>query len=155
MLTLTTNGSKESGQRLNEPLSTEKRVAVRIIEDASVSQQTALKAWVSGLLDIRGSDQSMLQKSKSAVSLTLSQKIIWPIVKSISKTAKTQIWDRSTPTLQFGMAASAVSLAVFGGAMAGIAALGGAIAVPLWIVIGGGSMFAKMLLDELSKRQSQ
>jgi hypothetical protein len=138
---------------LNETQSSEKGVAVMVIEDTSPSQRTALKAWVSGLLEIRDSDLSPLQKSKSAVSLTVSHKILWPVVKIISKAIKTQLWDRSTPTLRFGMKAAAVSVALFGGGAAGIAALGGAIAVPLWVVIGGGAMFARTLYEELTKRE--
>lgn len=49
-----------------------------------------------------------------------------------------------------GLSAAAVGLAVFGNQAAGIAALGSAIGVPLWIVLGAGSMFADQLLKELS-----
>jgi hypothetical protein len=145
--------SKESGLQLNETQSTEKRVAVLVIDDSSPAQRTALKAWAGGLLEIRDSDLSPLQKSRSALSLTVSHRILWPIVKSISKATKTQLWDRSTPTLRFGMSAAAVSLAVFGGGTAGIAALGGAVAVPLWVVFGAGAMFARTLYAELIKRE--
>ncbi|MGO8659008.1 hypothetical protein ACC771_26070, partial [Rhizobium ruizarguesonis] len=44
---------------------------------------------------------------------------------------------------------------LFPGANAGIAALGGAVGVPLWMVFGGGSMFLKVLYDELTKRSDE
>lgn len=53
-----------------------------------------------------------------------------------------------------GMGAAATGLALFGGANAGIAALGTAIGVPLWIVLGGGAMFAKYLFDELTQKEA-
>lgn len=44
------------------------------------------------------------------------------------------------------------AFAVLPGANAGIAALGGAVGVPLWMVFGGGSMFLKSVYDELTSR---
>lgn len=44
---------------------------------------------------------------------------------------------------------------MFPGANAGIAALGGAIGVPLWIIFGGGSIFLKILYHELTKRPDE
>lgn len=53
------------------------------------------------------------------------------------------------------MGVAAVAMTIFGGANAGIAALGGAIGVPLWVVLGGGSMFAKYLYDELTEKRAK
>jgi hypothetical protein len=54
-----------------------------------------------------------------------------------------------------GIAAAAGAFALFPGAGAGIAAFGGAVGVPLWMVFGGGSMFLKVLYDELTKRPDE
>ncbi|OCC02401.1 hypothetical protein BA190_24055 [Labrys sp. WJW] len=52
-----------------------------------------------------------------------------------------------------GIAGAGAGLAFFGTQGAGIAALGTAAGVPLWVVPGAGSMFAKTLHEELTKRK--
>jgi hypothetical protein len=44
------------------------------------------------------------------------------------------------------------AFALFGPANAGIAALGSAVAVPLWVVFGAGAMFARHLYEELGRQ---
>lgn len=60
-------------------------------------------------------------------------------------------WDERGTKSRFGIAGAGVGLAVFGTKGAGIAALGGAIGVPLWIVLGAGAYFAPVLIEELKK----
>ena len=61
-------------------------------------------------------------------------------------------WDNRSATARFGLGGAAVGLALFGSQGAGIAALGTAIGVPLWVVLGGGAAFANWLVEELSRR---
>ena len=46
------------------------------------------------------------------------------------------------------------TIALFGGQGAGIAALGAAIGVPLWVVFGAGAAFAGVLYEEITGKRS-
>ncbi|WP_192384062.1 hypothetical protein [Mesorhizobium silamurunense] len=131
---------------------TYRQLAVRIAEEATPAQNDALKAWALKLLDIRNSDLPVRQKAKNAIAATVSSKVIWPLVKIVASQTKSVGWDNRTVAQRLGLGAAAVGVAVFGGQSAGIAALGGAIGVPLWVVLGAGSMFARYLYEELALR---
>jgi hypothetical protein len=51
------------------------------------------------------------------------------------------------------MGAAATGAALFGGKAAGLAALGTAIAVPLWVVFGAGGAFMGVLYEELTGKK--
>ena len=55
--------------------------------------------------------------------------------------------------LKLGLGGAAVGLAVFGGQGAGIAALGTAIGVPLWVVFGAGAAFLGVLYEEIADKK--
>ena len=78
-------------------------------------------------------------------------------VKTTSKTTAIKsvksFWDnRSFPT-KIGLGASSVALIVFGTQGAGIAALGTAIGIPLWVVFGAGATFAGVLYEEITGKK--
>lgn len=93
-------------------------------------------------------------KAKKALILTAKSKVVLPALKIIAKQSKKYGWDNRSVAQRLGMGAAAVGITLFGGANAGIAALGGAIGVPLWMVLGGGAMFAKYLIDEITQRDT-
>ncbi|MCC8931918.1 hypothetical protein [Rhizobium sp. 'Codium 1'] len=133
----------------------QQQLAITISRSTSHTEADALRLWAQGLLSIRESDLSSYAKGRQAIALTASSKVIMPVLKMIARQSKTYGWDRRSPAQRIGMGAAATGIALFGGANAGIAALGTAIGVPLWIVLGGGAMFAKYLIDELSQRRSR
>jgi len=49
------------------------------------------------------------------------------------------------------LSAAAIAAVAFSGKGAGIAALGGAIGVPLWVVLGAGGAFAGVLIEEIQR----
>jgi len=136
------NVSDESEQRA---------VAVRIAASATETEREALLQWMVALLQIRQSTLSSVQKTKQALQLTARSKVIWPIVKMLAKEVKRFGWDDRGIKSRFGIAGAGIGLALFGSQGAGIAALGTAIGVPLWVVLGAGAYFAPVLIEELSK----
>lgn len=60
-------------------------------------------------------------------------------------------WDERSWMARLGLPGILIGAVVFGGEGAGIAAFGGAIGVPLWIVLGGGGAFAGRLLEEINR----
>ncbi|MCW1754469.1 hypothetical protein [Rhizobium acaciae] len=138
-----------------EDSDSQKQLAIVIAESASRSEADALRDWARLLIDLIDENISAAAKARKAISLTASSKVILPAMKIISGQAKKHGWDNRTSTQRLGIAAAAGAFAMFPGAHAGIAALGGAIGVPLWAVFGGGSMFLKVLYDELAKRPEE
>jgi hypothetical protein len=135
-----------------EPDSKQKQLAVQIAQKASPDENTALRTWAHGLLALRDKQVSVLTKGKEAISLTIKSKVAWTLIKMMAKEIKKHGWDDRSSTTKVGLAGAAVGLTFFPGAGAGIAALGGAVGVPLWVVLGGGSVFAKLLIGELLER---
>jgi hypothetical protein len=129
-------------------------IAIKILEETPPSELGALQNWVEGLLDIRERDISRFQKAKESINLTRNSKIVWRVCKIIAKKAKKIIWDDSSKTARWGMTGAAVGVAVFGGKSAGFAALGTAIGVPLWVVLGAGASFAGVFIDEIKRRRA-
>jgi hypothetical protein len=126
-------------------------VAVRIATAASEQEREALLAWMVQLLHVRDSSLSTLQKAKTAVRLTATSKVVWPVAKMLGHEVKRLGWDERGTKSRLGIVGAGVGLALFGGQGAGIAALGTAIGVPLWVVLGAGAYFAPVLIEELSK----
>ena len=141
-------------QRVVTDETKQQQLAITISRSASDAEADALRLWAHDLLRIRESGLSAYAKGKQAVSLTASSKVMLPALKIVARQSKAHGWDKRSPAQRVGMGAAATGIALFGGANAGIAALGTAIGVPLWIVLGGGAMFAKYLYDELSKKNS-
>ncbi|MGO6740062.1 hypothetical protein ACC732_34930 [Rhizobium ruizarguesonis] len=133
----------------------QKQFAITIAQSATRSEADALRDWARLLIDLKDEKISATAKARQAISLTASSKVIMPAMKIISAQAKKHGWDNRTSTQRLGIAAAAGAFTLFPGANAGIAALGGAVGVPLWMVFGGGSMFLKVLYDELMKRPDE
>lgn len=130
------------------------RQLVTVIANATTNaEKDALSAWASQLLTLRGSELTPLQKAKQAVSLTSNSKIIWPTVKIIARELKRLGWSDRSWAARLGGAGAAVGIAVFGSQAAGIAALGTAIGVPLWVVLGSGAAFAGVLVEEFTRQK--
>ncbi|MBX4918375.1 hypothetical protein HJA76_01345 [Rhizobium bangladeshense] len=138
-----------------EDSDSQKQLAIVIAQSVTQTEADALRDWARQLIDLKDEEIAATAKARKAIALTVSSKVILPAMRIISAQAKKHGWDNRTSTQRLGIAAAAGAFAVFPGANAGIAALGGAVAVPLWMVLGGGSMFLKVLYDELTERPNE
>jgi hypothetical protein len=151
-----------------------RQLAVRVLANASAEERTALSSWANQLLAIRRSGYSPATKAKEAIRLTARSNIVVPTLKIIAKEMKLdqfdasklrfssyrevlksirRFWgDRSLPA-KLGIGASTVAFALFGSQGAGLAALGSAVAVPLWVVFGAGATFAGVMYEEVTGRK--
>lgn len=152
----------------------ERSLAVRIAASATDDEKVALINWLEALLELKESNLSTIEKGKSALSVTAQSKVILPLLKIIARDAglakqgseKLQfssigdvvkylqgVWrDRSLP-VKMGIGVGVVTSIIFGSQGAGIAALGSAIGVPLWIVLGAGATFATVLYEEIKGKK--
>ena len=131
--------------------SEQRAVAVQLASAASGPEREALLLWMVQLLQLRESKISGVRKAKEALLLTLRSNVVWPVVKVLAREVKRLGWDERGTKSRFGIGGAVAGLAVFGTQGAGIAALGTAIGVPLWVVLGAGAYFAPVLVEELKK----
>jgi len=129
-------------------------VAVVIVASASDAERAALMTWSRELLAIRNGTDSSWNKAKAALKLTANSKVIWPVVRSLARELKRVGWDERGTKSRFAMVGAGAGVLLFGGQSAGIAALGTAIAVPLWVVLGARGAFIAVLMDEVEKEKT-
>ena len=106
----------------------------------SISRQLtpeALRQLSEQLVAIRQSDASRFAKSRQALAL-------------VGRSLKKAGWDERGLAARLGLSSAVVTAVVFGSQGAGIAALGGAIGVPLWVIFGAGATFIGVLYEELT-----
>ena len=131
----------------------QRQVAVTLAQRASPGEREALRLWIEQLLMLRASDLSTMAKAKRAIALTTESKVVWPTVKALSREVKRHAWDDRSRSARMGLGGAAAAGVVFGGQSAGLAALGTAIAVPLWVVFGAGAAFVGGLYEELTGKK--
>ena len=130
-----------------------RELALKVANDASAEEREKLALWLEGLLEIKNADLSPYNKSREAISFTAKQKVVLPLIRSIARLVKKHLWDSRGAKGRFGLIGAGVGVMFFSGQSAGIAALGGAVGLPLWIVFGAGGAFAGVLLEELSAKK--
>lgn len=131
----------------------QKQLAVKIAASANAAEKEALRIWIERLLALKATDLPAAQKAKQAISLTASSKVVIPVVKIIACETRRLVWDERGLKARLGLGGAAVGVALFGGQGAGIAALGTAIGVPLWVVFGAGAAFAGVLYEEINGKK--
>jgi hypothetical protein len=131
------------------------QLATAYLDQASHEERAALLFWATQLLAIRDASLPALEKAKRAIRLTIQSGAIIPFVTFLGTEIKRVGWDERGLPERLALSAAAVAALVFSGQGAGIAALGGAIGVPLWVVFGAGGAFAGVLIDEAKRRQDK
>lgn len=129
--------------------SKQRAVALYVARESSAQEREALLFWLLHLVAIQQSDLAITRKAYLAIRFTLDKQLIWPMVKLAYSELKRVGWNERSTKSKAALSASAAAIALFGSQGAGIAALGGAIGVPLWIVFGAGTYFAVGMINEL------
>lgn len=125
--------------------------AKRLMREIPYEHQVIVSSWFQDLIDIKNSDVSKRQKVKSIFQATKKRKIIFPTIKLISKKVKQYAWDDRKAKGRIGIVGIGIGVTFFAGQSAGIAALGGAVGVPLWVVFGAGGTFAGFCIEEYER----
>ena len=131
----------------------QKQLAVMIAASTTAAEKDALRIWIERLLALKATNLPASQKAKQAISLTASSKIVLPAIKIIARETKRFAWDERGLKGRLGLGGAALGVVAFGSQGAGIAALGTAIGVPLWVVFGAGAAFAGVLYEEITGRK--
>jgi hypothetical protein len=135
--------------------SSQREVAQRIAASADEVERAKLLAWAFRLVQIRDGSGSLFAKGRDALSVTFSEGVAWPVVKLIGAEMRRLAWDERGLIWRAGFITAIAGGILTGGSGAGIAALGGAIGVPLWLVLGAGGSFLAMLYEELVAKEAK
>ena len=133
----------------------QKSIVRALVYDVGVVEREALRRWAEGLLQIRAKNLPASKKVKEAIKLTKESKVIAPVIKKFAIDLKRVGWDNRSWKSRLGMGTSMAILVAAGSAGAGIAAMGTAISVPLWVVIGAGGAFAGAIVDEVKSKSNK
>jgi hypothetical protein len=129
-----------------------RRLGKEVVEAATADQLTAIEGWATEMLRIRKSGATALQKAKLAIGATVDRKALGPLMKVAWRELRRIGWTERGLPARVAIGAAVASLTITGQG-AGIAALGGAIGVPLFVVFGAGGALAGVILDEARKKQ--
>lgn len=113
------------------------------------SAQERMASWLQSLVDLRRAPLSPKEKWAAIRREMKEVTVLLPVVKAMGEAVKEHAWDDRTWGFRLAGGAAAVTAAAVGGKKAGLAMLGTAVAIPLWVVFGAGAAFAGLIIDEL------
>ena len=137
---------------MNAPDSRSENVAKAIVNATKPQDLEALRLWAQRMLAIRGSDLSAAQKANSALRASMDRKVLSPILHVAWRELRRVGWEERGLPARLALASAAAALTLSGQG-AGIAALGGAVGVPLFVVFGAGGALAGVIIDEIRKKK--
>lgn len=129
-----------------------KEIGRAIVVATKPEDLEALRVWAQTMLEIKASNVSVLQKAKNAILASTDKKILAPILQVAWDQIKHVGWEERGFAARMAMGAAAIALTLSGQG-AGIAALGGAIGVPLFVVFGAGGALAGVIIDEIRRKK--
>jgi hypothetical protein len=107
-------------------------------QQLDVAQRQKVLSWAQALLDIRTGRGSARSKAIAAIDVTRHSGLIGELLERMIAMASEAGWKNRGWPARLGLGAALGTVVTVGTGNAGIAALGGAVGVPLWIVLGAG-----------------
>ena len=136
----------------NEDGST-RRTALRIIEAYPEQERAVLLNWAHQVIAIRQSDLPIPKKIARIASVTRELGLTKPILNHIGKEVKRVAWDERSKPMRGVVGGAGVGLvASVAGPMAGVAAFGGAVAIPVVLLGAGAGAVLMAIVDELDTK---
>jgi hypothetical protein len=140
-------------------LATERRQSVSLIrvldQKLTDDQRARFIEWGKALLAIRSANWSVAAKARRAIQVTRRAEVVLPVLTTAGMAVADLAWRDRGWSARLGLSAAVAASVATGGQSAGIAALGTAIGVPLWVVLGAGATFAGAMIDELQRSLAQ
>lgn len=125
------------------------RLARQLQESLAPEEREILLDWLVELLEIRESHVSASLKFARAIRATVRRRTVVTILKTTGRPFVRLAWADRTWMARLAMLGVVVTSLVWRGHQAGIALLGTAVAVPLWVVFGSGAVVAGWMVDSL------
>ena len=125
---------------------------IAILNTASQLERDILLNWAQQMLMIRESNLPPKQKITRSVEVTKELGATGPVFQHFWKMFINLVWsDRSGPMKGLIGGAGIGLVATLAGPMAGVAAFGGAIAVPVIVLGAGGGTLLMTIIEELTR----
>lgn len=129
----------------------ENNLARSMVESASPEQRDALLSWAIELQSIRRSSLNAVTKAQRAVKATTQKAVLAPLVKANLKQTKEMLWGNRGWPARLALVGVTVGTLGFSGKVAGLAAFGRAIGVPIWFVLAASGALLGALIQELQQ----
>ncbi|WP_452233054.1 hypothetical protein [Lacinutrix sp. MEBiC02595] len=123
-----------------------------IVEKLNTSEKEEILAWAKNVKEIQN-DKNLNVKDKIKSLKELDNKTAFISLGKIIKTKTKKSWKNASWAKRLGVIGASGALLTVSGSGAGIAALGGAIGLPLFLVTAAGGTLIGTLIDELSKNK--
>ena len=141
------------------PQISQRQLVTRIVTEVDDSTREALLDWAQKLMEIRSSNLPAVSKARRALSASTKKKVIvsateliYRRLEPIMRDVKRHGWDERGIAGRFTIGGIMLGATAFSGQGAGLAALGSAVGLPLWFVLGAGGAFLGTLVEELSRK---
>ena len=129
-------------------------VAVSIIESYPEAERAVLLNWAQQVISIRVSSLSTYQKGRRIVAVTHELGLAKPLLQHVLAEARRVGWTERTSGMRGVIAGATVGLVVSVAApMAGVAAFGTAVAVPVLVLGAGAGALLAAIVEELKGRR--
>ena len=126
-------------------------VARAVVSELDPAQREILADYTNKLILLRETDLPTQTKVLDSIDLTADRQVLGVLTKGSGRLLAKHAWKDRSWAARIGLSAAAIASILTAGPGAGIALLGTAIGVPLWIVFGSGGAFAGELLDEIER----
>lgn len=143
----------------NSSHESQRQLVSRIVTEVDDSTREALLDWARKLMEIRDSNLPAVTKARRALSASTKKEVIvsatgliYRKVEPLIRDVKRHGWDERGIAGRFTIGGIVLGATAFSGQGAGLAALGSAIGLPLWFVLGAGGAFLGTLVEELSRK---
>lgn len=131
-----------------------KKTAIALVNDANERERALLLNWAQQMLVIRGSNLLTAKKVYRIARVTHEMGIVGPIFDRLWAEFKRVAWEERSGPMRGVIAGAGIGLvASLSAPMAGVAAFGGAIAVPVIILGAGGGALLMAIVDELNAKK--
>ena len=122
--------------------------AQSIVRQADTEERQALSAWAKRLLEIRDGSEFPPLKVQHALTASVDLEISSKLVRLLGSGLRRVGWDERDTMERTGIAAVTAMALVTSAGLLALAAIGGTLSVPMWVVFGTGDEFARMLVEE-------
>ena len=129
-------------------------VARAVVSELDPAQREILADYTNKLILLRETDLPTQTKVLDSIDLTADRQVLGVLTKGSGRLLAKHAWKDRSWAARIGLSAAAIASILTAGQGAGIALLGTAIGVPLWVVFGAGGAFAGVLLDEIERARA-
>ena len=128
------------------------QIARSLIQSYPEAQRSNLVNWSRAVLAIRKTDWPAHKKMLQIGRVTKDMGVTTPFLKHFAGEAKRIGWDERTKTMRGAIGGAGIGIAAsLAGPMAGVAAFGGAVAVPVILLGAGGGALLTAIVDDFGR----